>query len=64
MWDVPDIITYSEWVSTIVADGGLLRVHVADNDAINWLDWTMMKALARKDDASYYTVMSGWYKHD
>jgi len=34
---------------TMLSDGGLQKLHLADDDAVNWLEQTAMKALAKRN---------------
>jgi len=49
MWDGTMSHTANECHLTMLSDGILQRLNLADNDTMNWLDWTVMKALVRWD---------------
>ena len=39
--------TVNECPLTILSDGGLQRLHLADDDAVNWLEQTVTKAFVK-----------------
>jgi len=48
MWDSPDDETYGECVPLIMlSNGGLQKLHLADDDAINCFHLMAMKTFAR-----------------
>jgi len=47
MWDGKDKVTYSERVPSNYALWWWSAKTSADDDAVNWLEWTAMNALAK-----------------
>ena len=39
---------------TMLSDGGLQKLCIANDDAVNWLEWTEMKALAKWNEIVYW----------